>query len=120
MDADIPASTGDEGFFVAPTRGTPMPQQWTNTSKLVVDHILAGSFESAARLLNDQIGVIELRPFKPLFLSTFSRVRASYTALPNMPTLYLYPLRNWKDQKAPLPAIGLHISDLITRLQVSN
>jgi hypothetical protein len=35
-----------------------------------------------------------------------------------MPSLYLYPLRNWKDQKAPLPAVGIHIADLITRLQV--
>lgn len=95
-----------------------MPQQWTNSSKLVIDHVLAGSFESAARLLNEQIGVTEIRYFKHLFLSTYSRARASYTALPNMPSLYLYPLRNWKDPKAPLPAIGVHINDLITRLQV--
>lgn len=117
-DAELPAAVSDEGFFVAPTKGTPVPLQWTNMSKLVVDHILAGSFESAGRLLNEQVGVVEIGPFKPLFLSTYTRARASYTALPNMPSLYLYPLRNWKDQKAPLPAIGLHIADLIARLQV--
>jgi coatomer protein complex subunit alpha (xenin) len=118
-DVDVPSASGDDDFFVAPTKGVPIPQQWTNSSKLAIDHVLAGNFESAARLLNEQIGVVEIRHFKQLFLSTYSRARASYTALPNMPSLYLYPLRNWKDQKSPLPAVGIHISDLISRLQVN-
>lgn len=118
-DVELPAvSGGDENFFVAPTRGVPMTQQWTSNSKLVVDHILAGSFESAARLLQDQIGVVELAPFKPLFLSTYSRSRGTFTALPNVPSLYLYPLRNWKDPKTPLPALAIKLNDLIERLQV--
>src|SRR5687768_11425116 len=100
-DLDLPTSGGgDDNFYVTPIRGVPMPQQWTNNSKLVVDHVLAGSFESAGRLLHDQIGVIDLIPFKQLFLTTYARSHGTFTALPNLPPLSLYPLRNWKDPKA--------------------
>jgi len=120
LPADMEASTNidaGDSFFVAPTKGISSPQQWTNNSKLVVDHILAGSFESACRLLHDQIGVVDVSPFKPLFVSTYSRSRASFSALPNMPSLYVYPLRNWKEPKAQVPAVGLKLNDLIQRLQ---
>lgn len=120
VDADVTIpEEGDGSYFVAPTRGISLPQQWTNNSKLVVDHVLAGSFESAARLLHDQIGVVELEPFKQLFVSSYSRSRATFYALPDMPALYLYPLRNYKDAKSQVPAIGLKLNDLIQRLQVS-
>ena len=47
-DVEVSASAGgDDGYFVAPTRGISVPQHWTNNSKLAVDHVLAGSFESA-------------------------------------------------------------------------
>lgn len=46
---------GDEGYFVPPPRGQPPPQNWVTKSRLPIDHILAGSFESAARLLHDQV-----------------------------------------------------------------
>ena len=59
------------GFFVAPTRGTALCQVWCNNSKLHVDHILAGSFESAMRLLHDQIGVVDFAEYKSLFMQVF-------------------------------------------------
>ena len=46
---------GDENYFVAPTKGVPPTRHWVNNSKLAVDHVLAGSFESACRLLHDQV-----------------------------------------------------------------
>ncbi len=52
-DLEVPSSVGaedgDEGFFVPPTRGIPPGQHWANNSRLVADHVLAGSFESAFR-----------------------------------------------------------------------
>ena len=48
---DIPAgATGDEGYFVPPTKGTSQAQVWCNNSQLPVDHVLAGSFETAMRV----------------------------------------------------------------------
>ncbi|PSN39046.1 Coatomer subunit alpha [Blattella germanica] len=46
---------GDDGYFVPPTKGNSQLQVWVNNSQLPVDHVLAGSFESAFRLLHEQI-----------------------------------------------------------------
>ncbi len=45
----------DEGYFVPPTKGQGPPANWANNSQLAMDHIVAGSFESACRLLHDQV-----------------------------------------------------------------
>lgn len=50
---DIPsggAGGTEDGFFVPPTKGTSPTQMWCNNSQLPVDHILAGSFETAMRV----------------------------------------------------------------------
>lgn len=48
---------GEDGYFVPPPRGQPVTQGWSQRSQLAVDHVLAGSFESACRLLNDQVSI---------------------------------------------------------------
>ena len=103
------AVIGDDGYFVPPTRGVSVPQKWTNNSLLVHDHVMAGSFESAGAHLQEQIGVVNIGPFKQLFLAAYARSHLSFSALPNMPSLYVYPSR--KDAKV-LPAVGVKISDL--------
>ena len=119
VEATSVTTTGE--YFVPPTRGTPLSQQWTNNSRLVVDHVLAGSFESAFRLLEDQIGAADFEALRPLFLSTYARCRTAYTGLAYLPSLYSYPLRNWQEsaQKNALPAIGCRLSDLVQRLQLA-
>ena len=83
------------GYCVAPTKGQSVPQAWIQNSKLAVDHVLSGSFESAMRLLHDQVGVVTFEEYKQLFLQIYSRSRTAFTALPSLPSLYAYPLRNW-------------------------
>ncbi|XP_012517332.1 PREDICTED: coatomer subunit alpha isoform X1 [Propithecus coquereli] len=122
-ELDIPsgaAGGAEDGFFVPPTKGTSPTQIWCNNSQLPVDHILAGSFETAMRLLHDQVGVIQFGPYKQLFLQTYARGRTTYQALPCLPALYGYPNRNWKDAglKNGVPAVGLKLNDLIQRLQL--
>ncbi|KFM03458.1 Coatomer subunit alpha, partial [Aptenodytes forsteri] len=98
----------------------PFLQVWCNNSQLPVDHVLAGSFETAMRLLHDQVGVTNFGPYKQLFLQTYARGRTTYQALPCLPTMYGYPHRNWKEAglKNALPAVGLKLNDLIQRLQL--
>ncbi|XP_023372136.1 coatomer subunit alpha [Otolemur garnettii] len=122
-ELDIPsgaAGGAEDGFFVPPTKGTSPTQIWCNNSQLPVDHILAGSFETAMRLLHDQVGVIQFGPYKQLFLQTYARGRTTYQALPCLPSMYGYPNRNWKDAglKNGVPAVGLKFNDLIQRLQL--
>ena len=125
-DVDLPpelettATAVEDGYYSPPTKGVPSTQHWMNNSQLPVDHILAGSFETAFRLLNDQVGVVEFEAYQNLFLNTFARARTSFASLPNIPSLYGYPQRNWKETnpKSGLPAVGLHLTDLVQRLQV--
>merc|ERR1719225_1885136 len=113
------AAGQDDGYFVAPVRGVPPTQHWCNNSSLPVDHILAGNVESACRLLHDQVGVVDFSPYKQHFLSTFSRSRTSYSALPCTVSLSQYPQSNYKEAgpKQGLPAVGLKLADLVSRLQ---
>uniref|UniRef100_A0A673X3R1 Coatomer subunit alpha n=1 Tax=Salmo trutta TaxID=8032 RepID=A0A673X3R1_SALTR len=109
----------EDGFFVPPTKGMSPTQLWCNNSQLPVDHVLAGSFETAMRLLHDQVGVVQFGPYKQLFMQTLSRGRTCYLGLPSLPCLRGNPQRNWKEcgTKQGLPAVGLRLSDLIARLQ---
>lgn len=110
---------GDEGYYVAPTKGINPCQIWANNSSLPVDHIVAGSFESACRLLHDHVGVVNFEPYRAHFMTNYARSRTSYTGLPLLPALIGYPQSNWKDAgpKQGLPAVGLKLNDLIQRLQ---
>ncbi|KAJ8268561.1 hypothetical protein COCON_G00137330 [Conger conger] len=121
-ELELPAGAGggaEDGFFVPPTKGISPAQMWCNNSQLAVDHLLAGSFETAMRLLHDQVGVVQFGAYKPLFQQTFSRGRTCYLGLPSLPCLRGHPQRNWKEAgaKQGLPAVGLRLADLIARLQ---
>lgn len=110
---DMSARSG----FVPPTRGTPMTKIWERDSKFVVDHVLAGSFNSAFDLLHKQIGVIKFDYYKQLFLNIYSCSRLSLPLLPNLDCIYNHPLRSTKEN-FPLPAIVVKLADLIHHLQM--
>lgn len=124
-DLDLPdVEPGDtaasaDGYFVAPTKGQSPAQIWANNSKLAVDHVLAGSFDTACRLLHDQVGVVNFEPVKQVMLTIYARSRTAFQGLSYLPALYSYPQRNWKDAgpKGGLPAIGCKLADLIAWLQ---
>lgn len=68
-----------------------------------------------------QVGVVNFEPYEGVFMSTFSRARASYPAYPMTGSIYRHLQRNWGDPgpKGGLPAVGLKLNDLVQRLQVS-
>ena len=113
--SDSPAT--DDGYFVAPVHGVPPTLQWCNNSCLPVDHVLASEVESACRLLHDQVGVVDFSPYKQHYLSTFSRSRTTFSCQAS--TLSLPHKSNWKDAgpKTGMPAVGMKLSDLVSRLQ---
>ncbi|XP_064643414.1 coatomer subunit alpha-like isoform X3 [Lineus longissimus] len=119
LDVGPIAGGDDEGYFVPPTKGTSQAQIWCNNSQLPVDHILAGSFETAMRLLHDQVGVVAFEPYKQVFLQTYARSRTAYANLPSTPPMFGYPHRNWREAgaKGGMAAVGLKLNDLVQRLQ---
>uniref|UniRef100_A0A914ZVK8 Coatomer subunit alpha n=1 Tax=Parascaris univalens TaxID=6257 RepID=A0A914ZVK8_PARUN len=119
-DVDVRAGVDDEdGFYSPPTRGQPPAYYWPNSSRLVADHVAAGAFDSAARLLQDQLGIVRIEPFKQHFLTAFAGSRTAFEGLPSAGSNFAYPLRNWQESsgKNGLPALGLHLGDLANRLQ---
>ena len=117
---EVEAHVDSKGeYFVAPSKGVSPTQSWVNNSRLAVDHILAGSFETTFRLLQDQVGVIDFAPLRPLVLSIHSRSRTAFQGLSLLPSLYSHPLRNWQESnpRSSLPAVGIKLNDLIQELQ---
>jgi len=94
---------------------------WCNNSHLPADHIVAGSFETAMRLLHDQVGIVNFEPCKQLFMQAYARGRTCFVALPSVSPLFGYPQRNWKEagSKGGIPAVGLKLNDLVQRLQIA-
>ncbi|KAL1131457.1 hypothetical protein AAG570_011074 [Ranatra chinensis] len=117
-DLEVTPST-EEGYFVPPTKGVPQTQIWVNNSHLAADHIMAGSFETAFRLLGEQVGITEFAPLKSLFMTAYSIARTSYTPLPLLPSIYAHPNRNWREAgaKGGHPALWIKLNDLVTKLQ---
>ncbi|ODM88137.1 Coatomer subunit alpha [Orchesella cincta] len=74
LSSDLKVSGTVEVVFEQSLKGFSVPQRWTNSSKCAIDHVYAGSFESAARLLYDQIGVVSIEPFRQLFLGCLLKV----------------------------------------------
>ena len=76
--------TGDQegdsenGFYVPPNVGKKDEDYWTD-SPLAADHVAAGSFTTAMKLLHRQIGAINFVPLKTSFL----KVNGSSTVLLN-------------------------------------
>ena len=65
-----PLPTGDgEDYYVPPTQGTSQAHVWVTNSQLPVDHVVAGSFDTAARVstkfLFQYYMTICLREFEP-------------------------------------------------------
>ncbi|UYV67028.1 COPA, partial [Cordylochernes scorpioides] len=85
------AGGGDESYFVMPTSGVNQAVVNASKSRLAVHSVLAGSFEPAFRLLQDQAGVVNFAPLKNHFLMLYSQSRAALTALPSLPPLYESP-----------------------------
>ncbi|XP_059622164.1 coatomer subunit alpha isoform X1 [Phlebotomus argentipes] len=116
---NLKASGDGSGGFVAPTKGLSQAQIWSSNSQLVADHLRAGAFDSAFRLLNDQVGVVNFAPYKKLAMNIFAGSRTAYTALPGLPSMFAHPNRNWKDTnpKNSRPVLALKLNDLVQNLQ---
>lgn len=79
-----PAAGGkgsEKGYAVLPSAGPSARQLWTGSSLLAADHIAAGAFDSAMKLLNQQAGIVNFAPLEPLFLAIYTGAQARYILL---------------------------------------
>uniref|UniRef100_A0A0K0EKX4 Coatomer subunit alpha n=1 Tax=Strongyloides stercoralis TaxID=6248 RepID=A0A0K0EKX4_STRER len=119
-EAEVPKDGDEEGqFYSVPSRGQPPSHYWPTNSRLVSDHVASGSFESATRLLTDQLGIVKFDPFKDIFLGIYASSRTVYCGAGLSTPNFSFPLRNWQSAayKNSLPSTGYKIKTLAKRLQ---
>ncbi|KAF2073066.1 hypothetical protein CYY_005621 [Polysphondylium violaceum] len=103
-----------ENFFVAPQPGPSFGQIWSRNSSFAVDHIAAGSFETAMNILNEQIGAVNFEPLKGLFMNLIMGTRLALNA-----TSSLAPIITPVQRKHGQPYIPYTLSHLVEKLQTS-
>ena len=104
--------------MVWPTPGTSINDFWVRNSGLAVDHVAAGSFESAMQLLNRQIGAINFVPLKPAFIGVFQAAHTYLSAIPSTSALSFNVHRtNEDDPRKFLPVSTYNMQKLIAKLQ---
>ncbi|CAJ0935364.1 unnamed protein product, partial [Mesorhabditis belari] len=124
-DLAIPEISNDQGEaddegFVVPVRGPKPSTHWTQGSRLAADHVAAGSWETAERILKDTIGLSDIQPLKTIFAEAFARSRTVYLGMPGVSKpLFGYPLRNWQEAtgRNGLPVAPFNLKHLASQLQ---
>jgi coatomer protein complex subunit alpha (xenin) len=120
--ATVPSSTGNnnnrrgsnasnneeqhESFFAAVQPGIPTSTKWVQNSTLAFDHAAAGSFSTAMKLLNNQIGVVNFAPLKPLMLQAYASSRVLLPGPPSVDAAVSY-LTRLPTGEFPLPIFTL-------------
>jgi coatomer protein complex subunit alpha (xenin) len=104
-----------------PRESPPARSLWLN-SEIPADHAAAGSFETAMKLLNAQIGVVNFAPLKSHFISLASATHVLLSALPSTSALEVPLQRNWATTpfsaaKEGLPVIAINFPQLVEKLQ---
>ncbi|KAI5701194.1 hypothetical protein M8J75_007088 [Diaphorina citri] len=106
------------GIYQVPVVGLPPSQKWTANSNLPIDHILAGSFETAFKLLHDQIGVKNFLPYRQMFLNSYLQSRTAYSTLPLLAPVTAFPTRKGPGIKENShPATNIKLEQLIAKIQ---
>ncbi|KAI8814129.1 coatomer WD associated region-domain-containing protein [Cladochytrium replicatum] len=101
-----------------PTRGTSVSDMWVRQSPFAVDHIAAGSFDTALQLLNRQVGAVNFAELKPLFMSIWLSSRSYVQCSLGTPPLPIPLLRSWsEDAEKRLPYSPITLPSLVSLLQ---
>ncbi|XP_026686772.1 coatomer subunit alpha-like [Diaphorina citri] len=115
-ETNWPLLTVSKSFFEG--ERLPPSQKWTANSNLPIDHILAGSFETAFKLLHDQIGVKNFLPYRQMFLNSYLQSRTAYSTLPLLAPVMAFPTRKGPGIKENShPATNIKLEQLIAKIQ---
>ncbi|VFQ69399.1 unnamed protein product [Cuscuta campestris] len=123
-EADTPKNTPNSATrsaFAVPTPGMPVTQIWAHKSSLAAEHVAAGDFDTAMRLLNRQLGIRNFVPLKQSFIDLHSGSHTYSLAFSTAPVLSIALERGWSESASPNvrrpPALILTFSQLEERLK---
>jgi coatomer protein complex subunit alpha (xenin) len=105
--------SGADGFYVPPNPGPPPSQFWTD-SPLASDHVAAGSFQTAMRLLERQIGVVNFAPMKDAFMAVSLASSVQFNGLPGTTPVSRPVLRTeGLEPKASRPRVAVSLERVV-------
>ncbi|CED82220.1 coatomer protein subunit alpha [Phaffia rhodozyma] len=95
--------------------GTSEYDIWIRNSPLAADRVAAGSFETAMKLLNQQIAAVNFEPLKPLFLSTYQASHVYIQGNGSVDPIKLYARRNPQTTSTNdiLPAVRSSLNHIV-------
>jgi len=116
---DLPTPKRSAGGYVAPNKGTAPARRWSQQSNAVADLVAAGSFELAASTLKQDLGIINLAPLKPQFISLQMGSHCAVPGLAPMPAKFMAMQRNYKStsESTGLPLLSITIENLSTQIK---
>ncbi|ESW03775.1 hypothetical protein PHAVU_011G041000 [Phaseolus vulgaris] len=122
-EADTPkvSVSSRSSVFVAPTPGMAVSQIWIQRSSLAADHVAAGNFDTAMRLLNRQLGIRNFDPLKSMFLDLHTGSHSYLRAFSSAPVVAIAVERGWSESSSPNvrgpPALPFKLSQLDEKLK---
>ncbi|CAN6485085.1 unnamed protein product [Victoria cruziana] len=109
--------------FVAPTPGMSVSQIWTQKSSLAGEHVAAGNFDTAMRLLSRQLGIRNFSPLKPFFLDLRLGSHTYLHASSSAPVISVALEKGWNESLNPNvrcpPALVLKFHQLDDKLRMA-
>ncbi|KAK8940511.1 Coatomer subunit alpha-3 [Platanthera zijinensis] len=87
--------------FVAPTQGMPVREIWIQKSSLAGEYAAAGNFDTAMRLLNRQLGIINFAPLKQMFMESYIGSHTHLPAFIAAPVISVAIEKGWSESSSP-------------------
>jgi len=117
--ADADTGALDGGIFIAPTAGVPPSRRWTEKSGVAGEHVAAGEFDSAMKLLSRQLGIVNFAPLKQHFIDLAYASHASLEGMPAGPNMSMPLGRGWNSRVTGVlpPMMICHLEILQDRLK---
>ncbi|KAI5659247.1 hypothetical protein M9H77_28040 [Catharanthus roseus] len=101
-EADTPKAVNPRSsVFVVPSPGMPASHIWVQKSSIAAEHVAAGNFDTAMRLLSRQLGIRNFVPLKPLFTDLCSGSHSYLRAFSSAPVITVALERAWSESASP-------------------
>lgn len=102
------------GGFVPPRAGPSFSETWCRNSEFPVDHVAAGSIESAMQLYHSQVGIVNFAPLKVYFQLIFTGANISLPTFPSLPSII-----QGTERQQGFPQLSITLHGLIDRLKLA-
>ena len=112
------SSVDANGMYVAPNPGKKISNNWVDSSNLAGDHVAAGSFTTAMKLLNRQIGVVNFKPLKESFNSVFQGNSCAMPMSIGAPSASNHFLRTGDSGSKSLPRVAIRLENLTREVKL--